>query len=70
VEPFGWYFRQLLFHLTVEGPQGWRLQFCSRQQRQAVVAFLRHVAATRRDRIVSERCAEELREALELWDVA
>ena len=67
---FDWYLPQLLFHLTYDGPQSPHLQFCSRQQRRAVAAFLRHMAESRRKRVADARCGDELQRAVELWDVA
>ena len=68
---FGWYLlAELLFQLTYGGPQSRHFQFCSRQQRRAVAAFLRYVAESRGARIVSEGCKDGLERAIELWDAA
>ncbi len=67
---FGWYLPQLLFHLNYEGSQNCHLQFCSRQQRQAIAAFLRYIAESRREQIIEEMCVRDMKAAIDLWDVA
>lgn len=66
---FGWYLPLLLFKLTYDGAQSRHLQFCSRQQRRAVAAFLKYVAESRRERVIEEGCTDELLRAIGLWDV-
>ena len=64
---YGWYFRQLLFFLTNQDAEHEHLRHCTSEQRETVLAFTRHVAATRRQLIESESCEDDLQKALSLW---
>jgi hypothetical protein len=63
----GWYFEQLLFHLTYEGAANRRLHAASPPQREAVLLFLRHVHTTRPGEVSQNRCDEALLAALDAW---
>jgi hypothetical protein len=63
----GWYFEQLLFHLTHEGASNRRRRAATPEQRHAVLVLLRHVQATRPGLVSEYRCQDDLREALVVW---
>jgi len=64
---YGWYFEQLLFHLTYEGSTNRRLLAATSRQREAVVLLLRHVQATRHALVTEHNCERELQQALTTW---
>ncbi len=57
----------LLFHLTHNGAENDHLRFCSRQQRLAVVDFLKYVTESRHRHVAAEECGDELERAIALW---
>lgn len=63
----GWYFEQLLFHLTYEGASNRRLRAASLQQRAAVLSLLHHVQTTRPALVHEHLCQEGLQQALSMW---
>ena len=65
----GWYFEQLLFHLTYEDAANRRLRAATPVQRRAVLSLLRHVGATRSARLREYRCEERLDQALRVWSL-
>jgi hypothetical protein len=64
---YGWYFEQLLFHLTYEGRANRRLLMAGPGQRDAVLKLLRHVRDTRPMLVQEHGCKIELEQALTLW---
>lgn len=62
-----WYLPQLLFHLTYEDDSNRHLRGFTAGQRDAVLALLEHVAATRRTLVDEWDCADDLRRASGLW---
>lgn len=62
-----WYGPQLLFHLTNNGQQNRLLARFSRPQKDAVIAFLRHMDRTRRDQIANYASDADLYTAIKLW---
>lgn len=63
----GWYGPQLLFHLTHEGQCSRYLPHFRPEQRQAVVALLRHIGETRQDQLANYGLIEELPTAIDRW---
>jgi hypothetical protein len=63
----GWYGPQLLFHLTYEEEANRHLRAFEPDQRCAVVALLRHLAATRSQLAHMWVCDDDLRRAISLW---
>jgi len=66
-EPHGWYGDQLLFHLCSDGRRNQRVLACTRAERRAVVAFLKHLVETRSQLADSYHCSDELFHAIEYW---
>jgi hypothetical protein len=66
---YGWYFEQLLFHLTYEGSSNRRLLAASSRQREVIGLFLRHVQTTRPGLVAEYMCEEGIKQALGLWTV-
>ena len=64
---YGWYFPELLFHLTYRDAENERLRHLAAQQRHAVVAFLRYASVTKRPLIAAFRCKADVRKAIDLW---
>jgi len=64
---YGWYGAQLLFHLCGDGHENRRVLACTPNQRRAIAEFLRHLVETRAVLADSERCTEELFQALDIW---
>ena len=64
---YGWYFRELLFFLTYEDTENQHLHHFTPDEQQAVVAFLRHVAATRRQLFEEHCCEVDFQKTLSLW---
>lgn len=62
-----WHFAQLVFHLTHSYERNRHLKHANAQQRQSVVAFLRHVASTRKSLVESYLCTKDLELAIRLW---
>jgi len=62
-----WYGSQLLFHLCSDGQNNRRFIACTPEQRRAVVALLQHIVETRASQVDSERAADELFQAIEIW---
>jgi hypothetical protein len=66
-ERFGWYGPQLLFHLTHDGQCSLFLPHLRPEQKQAVVALLRHIGETRQDQLANYGYVEELQTAIDRW---
>jgi hypothetical protein len=62
-----WYGYIILFELRWDGPRNWRWQYCTRQQRAVVAAFLEYLFDTRSHDIAIYDCGHELMEALGIW---
>lgn len=65
-----WYGDQLLWHLSYAGPANEFLLWCSPTQRNAVYAFLQHMANTRCEALSSYGTDKELQDALSVWKPA
>jgi hypothetical protein len=63
----GWYFGQLLFHLTYEGQANRRLMSASPRLKEAVLRLLRHVQSARSPLVIEYLCEDELKQALTIW---
>jgi len=63
----GWYFEQLLFHLTYEDSSNRRLLAATPRQKDAVVLLLRHVQVTRPTLVTEHLCEKALQHALTVW---
>jgi hypothetical protein len=63
----GWYFEQLLFHLTYEGAANRRCLAATPEQREAVAQFIRHVKATRPGLVADYSCESDIQQALATW---
>jgi hypothetical protein len=66
-EPFGWYGPQFFFHLTHDGQFSRFHPHFSREQKEAVVALLRHISETRQNLVADYMYDEELRMAIDRW---
>ena len=64
---WGWYFYNLVFHLTYEDGNNRRLQAATPAQRDAARAFLVHVRDTRQPLCKEYDCEADLGKALEIW---
>lgn len=62
-----WYWPQLLFHLTYDGPQNRRVICCTAAQQQAIAAALWYVVQTQPVLIVRYGSEDDLQRALEIW---
>lgn len=67
--PHDWYPFQLALHLTRDGSANGFLKYCSSTQRKAVLALFSYIQASRAERIVSECCADEIMDCVDLWRV-
>jgi len=63
----GWYFEQLLFHLTYEGASNRRMLAAGTRQKAAVLLLLGHVRDTRPALVEEHGCHKELEVALTIW---
>jgi len=63
----GWYFDQLLFHLTYEGPSNRRMLAAGPRHKAAVLLLLGHVQGTRAGLIDEYGCGKELEQAVAIW---
>jgi hypothetical protein len=62
-----WYGYIMLFELRWDGPRNARWQFCSSEQRAAIVSLLEHLESSRASDIQLYDCAPELLQAWEVW---
>jgi hypothetical protein len=62
-----WYVSQMLFHLCSDGHNNQRVQFCSPEQRQAIITLLHHLVETKAALIDEHRIADELFQAIAIW---
>lgn len=65
----GWYFPQLLFHLTYAGEENELLRHTTPEQREAIACFLHHIESSRQELLDIWLGEEELQEAIRLWSV-
>jgi len=63
---YGWYGPQLLFHLNDNVCSRYLPHF-RQEQKQAVVALLRHIGETRQDLLANYAQVKELQDAIDLW---
>ena len=63
----GWYFEQLLFHLTYEGGSNRRMLAAGPRHKEAVRLLLDHVRGTRAALVKTFGCDKQLEQALTLW---
>jgi hypothetical protein len=66
-EPFGWYGPQLLFHLTYDGQSNRHLLHFTPEQKEAVVALLRHIGDNRQNQLAGYLTVDEIQTAINLW---
>ena len=64
------YLSQFLFHLAYEGARNRHFRHFAPQQREVVVAFLRHVLENHRDIVEEQDCEDELQFAISVWALA
>jgi hypothetical protein len=64
---FRWYGPQLFFHLTYGGQSKRFIPHFGREQKDAVVALLRHIGETRQSLVAGYMRAHELQTAIERW---
>ena len=63
----GWYFEQLLFHLTYEGSANRRRLAADLRHKQAVLMLLEYVRDTRASLVDEFSCQKDLESALSIW---
>lgn len=64
---WGWYFYNLLFHLTYEGGNNRRLAAATPAQREAVFRLVCHMRDTRAELLKDHTCEPEFEQAFEIW---
>ena len=64
----GWYFEQLLFHLTYEDGTNRRMLAAAARYKEAVLLLLRHVRDSRGALVEEYSCKQGLEQALAIWN--